>query len=152
MELERRYRMSYYFDITNVNAKRNHWLGNPTNTNITGEPNRSKLFDKNRLLWCIRNDEMQAFYKNSLWLKTRENILIRDHYECQRCKRLHRLTTRPQTLYVHHICELKKFPEHCLNEAILVTLCWECHETVHGRNKPLEIDTFTNFDSSEFIF
>lgn len=142
----------YYFDVKNLNAKRNHWLGTPENTNITGELDRSKLFDKSRLLWMIRNDEMMGFYKSTLWLKTRENVLIRDHYECQRCKRLHRLTTRPQMLYIHHICELKKFPEHCLNESILVTLCWECHETVHGRNKPLDITPFENFDSSEFIF
>lgn len=142
----------YYFDIKNNNARNDIWLGNPYNVNVSGELNNSKAFDKKLLRWCIENDEMMAFYKSSHWLKMRDFVLERDKWECQRCKRLHTLTTRPHTLYVHHICELKKYPEHCLNASILVTLCWECHETVHGRNKPKELKPFENFDSSEFIF
>lgn len=140
----------YLLGIKNLNAKRNHWLGSPATTNTTGEINRSKEFDLSYLIHMIRNDDLQGFYKSRLWLETRESIMRRDYYECQRCKSLHVLTTGVP-LYIHHICELKKYPRLCLNQTILVTLCWSCHETVHGRNQPKEVKPFQNFDSSEFI-
>lgn len=145
--------MKYLLDIKNLNAQRNHWLGSPSTTNTTGELDRSKLFDLRYLQSMIKNDSLMGFYKSRLWIEARQHVLQRDRNECQRCKRLHRLTTAPdgKGLYIHHICELKKYPQLCLNEAILVTLCWECHETIHGRNQPIEIKPFENFDSNEFI-
>lgn len=146
----------YVLDIQNENAKIGHWLGSPQNTFTTGEPDRSKQYDLEYLKHLIRNDTLIPFYQSKLWLTTRQNVLKRDHYECQRCKYNKTLTTyhpldKTKSMYVHHICELKKYPELCLNQAILVTLCWTCHEEVHGRIKTIEPDIFQNFDSSEII-
>lgn len=141
--------------IKNNNAKANHWLGNPSNTITTGEKDRSLEFDSGYLKHLIANDSMVKFYQHPLWLQTRQDILIRDHYECQRCKYNKHLTTYPtgdkRFMYIHHILELKKYPKYCLNQAILVTLCWRCHEEVHGRIIEPKEDVFLNFDSSEII-
>lgn len=144
----------YLLDIKNENAKTDHWLGSPLDTNITSELDQSNLFDLNYLRYLIKNDSMQGFYMSAIWLKTRQVILKRDRYECQRCKKHHVLTTTEngKGLYIHHICELKKYPHLCLNQSILVTVCWECHETIHGRNISLaDTQPFENFDSDEII-
>lgn len=145
----------FVLDIENENAKAGHWLGNPSNTITTGELDESKQFDLSYLKHLIRNDSLIPFYQSPPWLKTRQDVMRRDRYECQRCKYNHILTTYPEgdkrPMYVHHICELKKYPHLCLNQAILVTLCWQCHEEVHGRIKQYTPEVFQNFDSSEII-
>lgn len=148
--------MSELITIKNNNAKRGHWLGSPNKTCTTGELDRSKEYDIRYLKHLIRNDTMIPFYQSMLWNKTRQEVLIRDNYECQRCKYNKTLTTYPPDdkkhfMYVHHICEIKKYPTLCLNQAILVTLCWNCHELVHGRLFIPPVDDFANFDSSEVI-
>lgn len=147
--------MSYPLDIKNNNAKNGHWLDSPKNTITTGEQDRSKEYDLNYLKHLIRVDSLVPFYQSKLWEITRYEVMKRDFYECQRCKYNKVLTTyHPEDkipMYIHHICELKKYPELCLNQAILVTLCWNCHEEIHGRIKRVEPDVFLNFDSSEIV-
>lgn len=147
----------YKIDIVNANAQNDHWLGNPANTITTGELDFSHEFDQDYLKHLIRMDNMVPFYQSNPWYKkVRPMVLQRDRYECQRCRKNHKLTVYDphdpkRMFYVHHICELKKYPYLCLNLNILVTLCWQCHEEVHGHIQLLEPDPFTNFDASEFI-
>lgn len=87
---------------------------------------------------CIRKDDMHAFYVKSIWKKKRLEIMQRDHYECQSCKRKGKITVvnpnskyRSQRAYVHHIKHLRKYPELAVDDDNLETLCFECHELEH---------------------
>lgn len=81
-----------------------------------------------------------------MWKTKREEILERDHYECAHCKeRLRKASEKGIILYgeeskirrateVHHVKEMKKFPELWLEDDNLISLCTQCHNIVHGRN------------------
>lgn len=71
---------------------------------------------------------IKQFYRTYIWVKKRQQILERDHYMCQLCKKKGRYT-RAST--VHHIKHLKEFPELALTDDNLISLCSECHEEVH---------------------
>lgn len=75
-----------------------------------------------------------AFYWSPTWQAKRKAILKRDHYECQRCRDLGRVTTKEDSiLVVHHMHELKENWSKRLSDEHLLTLCFDCHEFVHGR-------------------
>lgn len=78
-------------------------------------------------------EQRDAFYKSQAWVKKRQEILERDHWECQRCARNGLLTSREEKLVVHHILELKDYPELRLDDDNLETLCFNCHEIMHDR-------------------
>lgn len=88
-------------------------------------------------------EDIYQFYKWSKWYRTRQEVLQMDHYECQRCKRMHRYSPAET---VHHIYELKKYPEFALSIYVsdpktgvttrnLISLCNRCHNEVHNRFK-----------------
>lgn len=72
-------------------------------------------------------------------------ILDRDHYECQDCRKRIKdaaasgtqLIGRDRKIWraeeVHHIQELKEHPELGLDNDNLVSLCTQCHNLRHGR-------------------
>lgn len=70
----------------------------------------------------------KAFYHTPTWSKTRTAILKRDHYECQRCKRLGKYT---KATTVHHKEHLKDCPELALTWENLESLCEACHNAEH---------------------
>lgn len=72
-----------------------------------------------------------SFYKSKKWLKKRANILRRDNYECRECKRYGKTT--PATT-VHHIYPLETHPHLRLISDNLISLCNECHNSMHDRN------------------
>lgn len=74
------------------------------------------------------DQKLLAFYKSNAWRKKRAEILKRDNYECQLCKRRGRFT--PATV-VHHIKHLDKNFELGLTNSNLVSLCGACHNEVH---------------------
>lgn len=71
-----------------------------------------------------------SFYKTKRWIKKRNNILRRDEYTCQECRRYGKTT---QATMVHHIYPLETNPELALISANLLSLCNKCHETMHDR-------------------
>lgn len=89
--------------------------------------------------------EAKKFYDSGTWKQKRRYILERDHNECQDCReRL--LTARDKGIVlkewekkirrateVHHIKELKQFPELALDDDNLISLCYLCHNKRHGR-------------------
>lgn len=78
--------------------------------------------------------QTNPFYLTGDWRRKRKEILARDHYECQQCKREGRVTTNDDAvLEVDHIKELKYFPELAMDNDNLQTLCKECHNKKHGR-------------------
>lgn len=92
------------------------------------------------LISIIRSDNPTRFYKVKEWLKVRIIVLRRDHYECQRCNGhwksdipiKHKRISKAK--YVHHIKSLLDYPKLCITLSNLVSLCFNCHETVEQRN------------------
>ena len=89
--------------------------------------------------------EVKKFYNSKHWKNKRLIILARDRSECQDCKKRLEdavknnayLTPDDRRIRpaqeVHHIKELKEFPELGLEEDNLVSLCTICHNARHGR-------------------
>ncbi|KJZ83230.1 MULTISPECIES: HNH endonuclease [Clostridium] len=70
------------------------------------------------------------FYKSKRWKAKRINILKRDNYLCQECKRYGK-TTGATT--VHHVKPLEHNLELRLDNNNLVSLCSKCHDKMHDR-------------------
>lgn len=139
--------------IINENAKKGIFLASPQELVSTNEVDYTNKLDMRYMAHLIKNNDTLTFYSLSLWQKVREDVKIRDHYECQRCNYYKRLRTsiRSGDLHVHHICELEKFPQLALNLNNLITVCHECHNIIHDRFQPPEPKITTNYDSSEWF-
>lgn len=89
------------------------------------------------MLMNIRNGNESKFYKSRTWQKKRNEIVIRDHYECQRCKGKGKYSKAD---CVHHIIYLKDNPYLALENSNLVSLCNHCHYLEHNEklNKMIE--------------
>jgi 5-methylcytosine-specific restriction endonuclease McrA len=77
---------------------------------------------------AIKRGDVRKFYKSREWKCKRREVLKRDNYECQRCKRdggYSRATT------VHHKKHLDKYPELALADENLESLCEACHNKEH---------------------
>lgn len=74
----------------------------------------------------------KRFYKSELWKSTRDYILKRDRYLCQRCKE------QPAT-EVHHKVRLSpeniNDPTISVNPENLVSLCGDCHKREHKEDR-----------------
>ena len=89
--------------------------------------------------------EVKKFYNSKNWKIKRIEILKRDCFECQDCiKRLKEAAVNGTQLRgedreirkateVHHIKELREYPELALDEDNLISLCTKCHNARHGR-------------------
>ena len=93
----------------------------------------------------MTDKEAKAFYNSASWKRKRLEVLQRDHYECRDCrKRLEDAVAAGEQLKakdkkicraeeVHHIRELKEYPELGLDDDNLISLCVPCHNLRHGR-------------------
>lgn len=70
------------------------------------------------------------FYKTIKWKNKRQNILKRDNYLCQECKRYGK-TTGATT--VHHIKPLEFNYDLRFDNNNLISLCSKCHDKMHDR-------------------
>lgn len=94
----------------------------------------------------MTDKEIKHFYNSSQWKLKRAQILDRDFHECQDCReRLREAMKTGKTLHgedrkirtakeVHHIKELKDYPDLALEDSNLISLCTQCHNIQHGRN------------------
>lgn len=92
----------------------------------------------------LTEQECRAFYNGMKWRKMRSYIKEKNNYECQECKRQGKVSLdiyeknkndrKKIKLVVHHIKELKDYPELALDEGNLETLCVECHNKIHDRH------------------
>ncbi len=83
------------------------------------------------------------FYNSGAWKSLRIDALHKCNHECQRCKRLGRVTIdtneknkndrKKIQLIVHHIKELEHYPELALELDNLEVQCVDCHNETHGR-------------------
>lgn len=82
----------------------------------------------------VYKKKANPFYLSTAWKAKRQEILERDHYECQWCKEEGKVTTdKDTTLEVDHIKELNDYPELALENSNLRTLCKDCHNKRHNR-------------------
>ena len=72
--------------------------------------------------------QARKLYKSAAWLHKRAEILDRDNHECQRCKRLGRMS---RAECVHHVLHLRRRPDLALEDSNLMSLCLECHQYEH---------------------
>lgn len=89
----------------------------------------------NKLIDYIRAGHKEKFYSSRTWKKFRVKVLERDHYECQWCRND---KTKPRIVtatVVHHIKEVNDYPDLAFDMNNCVSLCRECHERHHGRDK-----------------
>lgn len=84
-------------------------------------------------------EQKKAFYKSAAWQRVRRNVLYRDNYECQECKRQGRVYTdqsephKHKRLDVDHIKEIEFYSELSLQESNCEVLCIKCHNRKHDR-------------------
>lgn len=86
-----------------------------------------------RIKELIAQDKMIKFYQCAAWYGKkgiRNKALQRDNYECQSCKRKGKVKKAEQ---VHHIKEVKKYPELALVLENTESLCLDCHNEEHER-------------------
>ncbi len=83
------------------------------------------------ILWVIgfiQRDEIEKFYKKTIWKKLRKEVLEENNYDCQWCK--HKGEAGKANT-VHHIKHLKKYPNLALVKSNLMPVCKECHNELH---------------------
>lgn len=99
--------------------------------------------DINLATWIrklIKDNEVIKFYKTDDWKETRAEVLEDFHNECVHCMNKGKYT---KAECVHHVNEVKKFPELALSKTFvndegkielnLIPLCNECHNIEHDR-------------------
>lgn len=86
------------------------------------------------------------FYHSSEWQAVRRQVLDRDHYLCQVCKRAGRIT--PATT-VHHITPVRVDYSKRLDPANLETICKACHNAEHSERAKSLHDKQTKLKSEK---
>lgn len=85
----------------------------------------------------IDQDALWKFYKSKEFVKLKNNILKKQHYECQICRE-QGIITRADT--VHHVQYVRSHPELALSEFFyangkrcrnLIAVCKSCHNKLH---------------------
>lgn len=76
-----------------------------------------------------QKDKVQ-FYSTMAWRALREEIRLRDHNECVRCRQNGKVTPAD---VVHHKKEVELYPELALRSDNLECLCHACHEKTHEK-------------------
>ncbi|MEK5058635.1 alpha/beta hydrolase [Paenibacillus sp. FSL H7-0326] len=90
-------------------------------------------------------EQKRKFYTSKDWKHIRLEVLKRDNYECQECKRKGLVTIdtneysesakrKKIQLVVHHLKELEHHPDLALDIDNLETVCVDCHNKEHGRD------------------
>jgi len=96
---------------------------------------RHKAYNRAR-----RDKTSESFYNSKIWRLTRNDVVERDHHLCQLC--LNEKRIKPMYL-VHHIKELRDYPELGLDKGNLISVCNKCHGYIHseyenGNRKQME--------------
>ncbi|WP_405593892.1 HNH endonuclease [Sellimonas catena] len=93
----------------------------------------------------MTDQEVKKIYNSCRWQQVRDRVLLRDRYECQDCiQRLRMAAVTGERLFgedakirratqVHHIKELRSYPDLAFEEDNLISLCTRCHNIRHGR-------------------
>ena len=94
----------------------------------------------------MTDEDAYKYYNCKRWRKKRQEILRRDHWECQRCRERVRTAAAKgeqlpagqrrirKAVCVHHVLELKDRPDLAYDNNNLISLCHRCHDEIHGRS------------------
>lgn len=91
------------------------------------------MISSEKLKWLkdlIQKDKLIPFYKSKEWRSLRKEALERDNYECQECKRKGKYSRAKN---VHHLKEVKDYPELALTLENLECVCVPCHNEIHEK-------------------
>ena len=91
--------------------------------------------DTYNLIELIKTNRLMKFYKSKEWRQMRIKALQRDNYECCMCRDKGKYRKAD---CVHHIKEVKEYPELSLTFDNLMSLCNTCHNEVHDRLDKIE--------------
>ncbi|MFC0525788.1 HNH endonuclease signature motif containing protein [Pontibacillus salicampi] len=78
----------------------------------------------------ISHNKLVKFYQCLEWRELRLFVLKRDNYECQTCMRKGKVGPGQN---VHHIKEVKQYPELALVKSNCEAICIPCHNEEHDR-------------------
>lgn len=93
----------------------------------------------------IKNGNKKKFYDEKYWKILSKEILERDNYECQECKKEGKISIKQhgKKLDIHHIKELEQYPEFAYDKNNLETVCVHHHNILDNKkifiNKPKKI-------------
>ena len=101
--------------------------------------------------YLISINRLDKFYHSKYFKAIKREVLKEQHYECQRCKEVGKLTIVKEYIkrsgVVHHVKYVREHPELALSKYYvdefgkqqkqLIVLCNECHEIEHNRFSPL---------------
>ena len=99
-----------------------------------------KHFDKQSRCFCFikemkdkaTKEQIKRFYKTKAWKLKREEILKRDNYECQECKKQGKVScVKTDRIDIHHIKHLLNNYSLRLSNNNLIALCSSCHDKMH---------------------
>lgn len=100
-----------------------------------------------RIKKLIATGKLIQFYKCKAWRRLRLKAIERDDNECQMCKALGKVH---EVDNVHHIEEVKDFPERALDLNNLICLCYYHHNLVHERGIKLNNKDKKIFDDEKW--
>lgn len=71
-------------------------------------------------------ENLKWIYDSAEWIEWRTFVYKRDNYTCQECNK------KGGKLHPHHILYRKDYPDLIFDKNNGITLCSNCHSTVHG--------------------
>ena len=92
----------------------------------------------------IEEDKLWKFYKSKEFRHLKEEILREQHYECQECKKLGKITKADT---VHHVQHVRKHPSLALSKYYtyegkqyinLIAVCKSCHNKLHPEKSTIK--------------
>lgn len=98
----------------------------------------------------IKDKELWKFYKSKEFRHLKEEVLREQHYECQECKKLGKITKADT---VHHVQHVRKHPSLALSKYYtyqgkkyrnLIAVCKSCHNKLHPEKHKPKKDIFIN--------
>lgn len=94
------------------------------------------MYTAEQIRELIRSGNKKKFYDDKFWRRLSKDILRRDNFECQECKREGKLTIKEHNkkLDIHHIKELEQYPELAYVESNLMTVCVHHHNILDNKN------------------
>ncbi|HJJ05790.1 MAG TPA: HNH endonuclease [Clostridiaceae bacterium] len=107
------------------------------------------MFTTEQIIKLILNGQKKRFYSDIDWIKLSAEILERDNFECQECKKEGKLTIKQhkKKLDIHHIKELETNPELAYVKSNLETVCVHHHNILD--NKKFNVNKKEKFMNEE---
>ena len=105
-----------------------------------------------QIIRWIEEDKLWKLYKSKEWIELKEEVLIEQNRECQRCKRQGIIDTATT---VHHVFHVRQYPQYALSKYVsingkrirnLEAISKSCHNLEHpekqfkNKKQPLNIE------------